>query len=284
MMSLCPLPDVMLEPDVRAALLEDLGRAGDITSQILVPDETVWQAKLVARGDGILAGLDLARLAFRLMDGRTCFQSQSRDGVRVVKGQTVALVSGPARALLGAERTALNFASHLSGIATITRRYVEAVAAYPVAISCTRKTTPLLRKLEKYAVRAGDGRNHRLGLDDAVMIKDNHIAVAGDLVRAIERVREAVGHTVKIEVEVDTFDQLQKIMQAPADIVLLDNMGIPELQACVGLAKGRFILEASGGVSLDTVQGIAATGVDVISVGAITHSAAVLDFALDDAA
>lgn len=283
MMTLSPLPDVMIELDVRAALLEDLGRAGDITSQILVPADKMWKAALVARSAGILAGLDLARLAFSLMDSNVQFDAQRQDGESVKVGDVIAFISGKARALLAAERTALNFVSHLSGIANETHRFVEAVKPYPVAISCTRKTTPLLRKLEKYAVRAGGGRNHRLGLDDAVMIKDNHIAITGDLCAAIRCARESVGHTVKIEVEVDTFDQLRQIMDAPADIVLLDNMALPELTECVCLAKGRFILEASGGVTLETVRDIAATGVDVISVGSITHSAPILDFALDDA-
>lgn len=281
---LSSLPDVMIEGDVRAALLEDLGRGGDLTSQILVPEMQTWKAALKARKDGVVAGLDLARLAFTAMDGSTRFTQDRADGDVVCVGDTVALIEGKARAMLAAERTALNFISHLSGIATMTQAYVRAVQPYPVAISCTRKTTPLLRKLEKYAVRVGGGRNHRLGLDDAVMIKDNHIAVSGDVLEAICRVRGAVGHTTKIEVEVDTYDQLQKILHAPVDIVLLDNMTISELSACVALAKGRFILEASGGVTLETVRGIAATGVDVISVGAITHSAPCLDFGLDDCA
>ncbi|MDD3181651.1 MAG: carboxylating nicotinate-nucleotide diphosphorylase [Alphaproteobacteria bacterium] len=280
---LSALPDVMIEDDVRAALLEDLGRAGDITSQILVPHDKMWNAALVARGAGVLAGLDLVRLVFHLMDVTVHFDACRQDGDDIVAGDIIAHVSGNARALLAAERTALNFVSHLSGIATVTRRFVDAVKPYPVAISCTRKTTPRLRKLEKYAVRAGGGRNHRFGLDDAVMIKDNHIAVTGDLCAAIRCVREAVGHTVKVEVEVDTIEQLRQILTSSADIVLLDNMKIPELRACVSLAKGRFILEASGGVTLATVRDIAETGVDVISVGSITHSAAILDFGLDDA-
>ncbi len=282
MNSLSLLPDLMIEDDVRAALREDLGRGGDITSQILVPATQMWKAALKARKGGILAGLDLARLAFVMMDASIRFEAKSKDGDAIEAGETVAVIEGNARAMLAAERTALNFISHLSGIATLTRAYVEAVKPYPVAISCTRKTTPLLRKLEKYAVRAGGGRNHRLGLDDAVMIKDNHIAVSGDIGEAIRRARAAIGHTMKIEVEIDTYLQLQKIMNEPADIVLLDNMTVSELSACVALAKGKFILEASGGVTLDTVRAIAATGIDVISVGAITHSAPCLDFGLDD--
>ncbi|MGE4351289.1 MAG: carboxylating nicotinate-nucleotide diphosphorylase [Bdellovibrionales bacterium] len=275
------LPHVILEPLVRAALAEDLGRGGDLTSTLLVPADKKWKAALVARRAGVIAGMDCARLAFALMDPSVSFGASVQDGAFVESGTVLAQVEGPARALLSAERTALNFLSHLSGIASLTRRYVEAVRPYPVAISCTRKTTPLLRALQKYAVRAGGGRNHRMGLDDAVMIKDNHIAVGDDLAQTIARARAAVGHTVKIEVEVDRIEQLRAIMQAPADIVLLDNMTIAELAACVALAKGRFILEASGGVTLDSVQGIAATGVDVISVGAMTHSAPILDMGLD---
>ena len=280
-MNLIPLPDIMIEPLVRNALSEDLGRGGDITSRILVPASTKWKASLVARQDGILAGMDFARLSFQLMNPDLAFEAFYEDGSALKKGDVIANISGEAASILTAERTALNFLSHLSGIATLTRHYVDAVKPHSAAISCTRKTTPGLRAAQKYAVCAGGGRNHRLGLDDAVMIKDNHIAIVGDINKAICRARQTVGHTIKIEVEVDTVEQLRQILDAPVDIVLLDNMSYSDLQECVALAKGKFILEASGGINLLTVNKVASTGVDVISVGALTHSAPILDIALD---
>ncbi len=277
------LPDIMVHDIVSAALREDLGRGGDITSNALIPPDQPWQAALVARGDGVVAGLALARLAFMQMDSRALFQPRKADGDAIQRGAILAEVSGNARALLAAERTALNFLCHLSGIATLTRVYVEAAAPHKAKICCTRKTTPTLRFLEKYAVRAGGGANHRLGLDDAVLIKDNHIAVVGDVRRAVIKARAAVGHMVKIEAEVDTLDQLRTLLDAPVDVVMLDNMPPAQMKEAVALVGGRFTLEASGGVSLETVAAIAATGVDVISVGALTHSAPILDIALDDA-
>ncbi|HAX91648.1 MAG TPA: carboxylating nicotinate-nucleotide diphosphorylase [Rhodospirillaceae bacterium] len=278
------LPDVMLAEIVTATLREDLGRGGDITSQALIPADKMWNAALVARGEGVVAGLALARSAFTQMDEKALFTPRKADGDAVKTGDVLAEISGNARALLAAERTALNFLCHLSGIATLTRRYVEAVKPHKAKICCTRKTTPTLRFLEKYAVRAGGGANHRFGLDDAVLIKDNHIAVAGNVRSAVMKAREAVGHMVKIEAEVDTLDQLRTLLDAPVDVVMLDNMTPAQMTEAVATVAGRFTLEASGGVTLDTVGAIAATGVDVISVGALTHSAPILDIALDDAA
>ncbi|MFA6280288.1 MAG: carboxylating nicotinate-nucleotide diphosphorylase [Bdellovibrionales bacterium] len=277
------LSDMMLNDIVSAALREDLGRGGDITSQALIPPDQHWKAALVARSDGVLAGLALARLAFARMDSLVLFEPHKTDGDLIQRGDVLAEVSGNARALLAAERTALNFLCHLSGIATQTRAYVAAAAPHKAKICCTRKTTPTLRFLEKYAVRAGGGANHRFGLDDAVLIKDNHIAVAGDVRSAVIKARAAVGHMVKIEAEVDTLDQLRTLLDAPVDVVMLDNMTPAQMKEAVLLVDGRFTLEASGGVSLETVAAIAATGVDVISVGALTHSAPILDIALDTA-
>ena len=277
------LPDVMLAEIVKATLCEDLGRGGDITSAALIPADKMWKAALVARGEGVVAGLSLARLAFAQMDEQTLFTPRKADGDAVKAGDVLAVIEGNARALLAAERTALNFLCHLSGIATLTRRYVDAVKPHKAKICCTRKTTPTLRFLEKYAVRAGGGANHRFGLDDAVLIKDNHIAVAGNVRDAVIKAREAVGHMVKIEAEVDTLDQLRTLLDAPVDVVMLDNMTPAQMTEAVAIVAGRFVLEASGGVSLDMVGAIAATGVDVISVGALTHSAPILDIALDDA-
>ena len=277
------LPDRMIEPLVRAALLEDLGGVGDITSNALVTEDRLWKAALVARQAGTVAGMDLARLAFQIMDQDACFESVLQDGACVESGDVLARVSGKARALLAAERTALNFLSHLSGIASLTARFVEAVKPYKARISCTRKTTPTLRALEKYAVRMGGGSNHRSGLYDAVLIKDNHIALMGDIHAAAQSARQAVGPSVKVEVEVDMLDQLRLLLEAPIDAVLLDNMTPVELAQAVALVAGRFEVEASGGVSLDNVNAIAACGVDVISIGRITHSAPILDIGLDAA-
>jgi len=281
-MSLSPLPDLMIEPLVRATLMEDLGRAGDITSNALIPEDYKWKASLVARQEGVIAGMDFARLAFTLLDGASQFLPLVADGSFVHAGDVLAHISGRARSLLAAERTAVNFVSHLSGIASVTRKMVEAVKPHKAEICCTRKTTPGLRIVEKYAVRAGGGSNHRFGLDDAVLIKDNHIAVVGDIRAAVHQAREAVGHMVKVELEVDTLEQLEKVLDLPLDAVLLDNMSLEQLTQAVAMVGGRFATEASGRVTLESVASIAATGVDVISVGALTHSSAILDVALDD--
>ncbi|RWB67657.1 carboxylating nicotinate-nucleotide diphosphorylase [Mesorhizobium sp.] len=280
-MTLTPLPRVMVEPLVRAALLEDLGRAGDITTDAIVPADATATMVLAARQPGVIAGLDMAALAFELMDPRTEVAIVLADGSAAAAGDVVATVHGPARALLTAERTALNLLCHLSGIATQTAAIVDAVRGTKATIVCTRKTTPGLRALEKHAVRAGGGANHRFGLDDAVLIKDNHIALAGDIRTAIDRARAAAGHMVKIEVEVDTLDQLDIALAAGVDAVLLDNMSVEQLTEAVAMVGGCAITEASGRVAAQTAPAIAATGVDLISVGWITHSAPILDIGLD---
>ena len=278
---LLPLPRVMLEPMVRAALLEDLGRAGDITTDAIVPPGRRVTTALVARQHGVISGLDLATLAFSLIEPGIEVLLERPDGSAVKPGDVVAIVRGPARGVLTAERTALNFLCHLSGIATATASIVAAVRGHKAQIVCTRKTTPGLRAIEKHAVRAGGGGNHRFGLDDAVLIKDNHVAIAGGIRPAVERARAAAGHLVKIELEVDTLDQLAEAMALGVDAVLLDNMAPPMLAQGVAMVAGRAITEASGRVTPETAPDIAATGVDLISVGWLTHSAAVLDIGLD---
>ncbi len=276
-----PLPQLLFEPLVRAALLEDLGRAGDITSDAIVPPDRGWHAVLRARQAGVVAGQELAKLAFRLVDQDISYIIDRPDGEFVAAGTVLAHISGLASGILAAERTALNCMCHLSGIATTTRRLVEAVRPHETGIVCTRKTTPGLRALEKYAVRVGGGANHRFGLDDAILIKDNHIAVAGGIKQAVMAARNSAGHLVKIEVEVDNLDQLREILTLPVDSVLLDNMDNEMLRAAVDLVAGRMMTEASGRITLETVAGVAATGVDLIAVGWITHSAPVLDIGLD---
>ncbi|TJV46008.1 MAG: carboxylating nicotinate-nucleotide diphosphorylase [Mesorhizobium sp.] len=280
-MNLSPLPTIMLEPLVRAALLEDLGRAGDVTSDAVVPKDHRSTTVLRARQAGTVAGLDLAMLTFRIIDQNVDVTVHHADGSEVGPDEVIASVSGPARAILTAERTALNFLCHLSGVATATASIVNAIRGHKAKIVCTRKTTPGLRAVEKYAVRAGGGSNHRFGLDDAILIKDNHIAIAGGIRPAIERARSSVGHLVKIEVEVDTLAQLQKVLDLAPDAVLLDNMSIDELHQAVALVAGRAITEASGRITPATAPAVAATGVDLISIGWLTHSAPILDIGLD---
>lgn len=271
----------MIEPIVRAALAEDLGRAGDITARACIPADTRLSGAFVARDDGVLAGLACARLAVMVMDPAARFEALARDGARLSAREALARVEANARALLAAERVALNLMGHLSGIATLTGAYVARVAGTGATIVDTRKTTPGLRALEKYAVRRGGGSNHRFGLDDAVLIKDNHVAACGGVGAALERVRAAVGHMVKIEVEVDSLDQLREALAHRPDVIMLDNFRLEDLPAAVALTAGRAVLEASGGVTLQTVRAIAETGVNLISVGALTHSAPVLDIGLD---
>jgi len=280
-MALVPLPTLLIEPIVRQALLEDLGRAGDITTDAIAPPDCVARTLMVARQEGVVAGLDLAALAFRLVDPAIRFKLIIADGATVTRGATIAAIEGPARNILSTERVALNFLSRLSGIASATARLSAAVAHTKARIVCTRKTTPLLRAIEKYAVRAGGGANHRFGLDDAALIKDNHIAIAGGVAEAIRRVRASVGHLVKIEVEVDTLAQLEEALGVGVEAVLLDNMSIGELRQGVVMIDGRAISEASGRVTLETAPAIAETGVDLISVGWLTHSAPILDIGLD---
>lgn len=281
-----PLPRLLVEPVVRAALAEDLGRAGDITSAAVVPAEARARAEIRAREGGVAAGLDAALLAFELVDPSLLIERKLADGSRVHPGETVALVEGAARAILAAERVALNFACHLSGVATATRQIADAIAHTKTRITCTRKTTPGLRALEKHAVRAGGGSSHRFGLDDAMLIKDNHIAAAGGIAPALERARAAAGHMVKIEIEVDSLEQLAEVLEAGAegrgaDAVLLDNMAPAMLREAVGMVAARLVTEASGRITGDNAAAIAETGVDYISAGWITHSAPILDLGLD---
>jgi nicotinate-nucleotide pyrophosphorylase (carboxylating) len=272
---------VVLEPIVKLALAEDLGVAGDVTTDALIDPDAQGRWKLAARETGIVAGLDAATLAAWLIDPDLLFEIAAPDGARVKAGGVVAEISGSARSALIAERTMLNFIGRLSGIATLTRAYVDAVAGMGVAIASTRKTTPGLRALEKRAVRLGGGGSHRYGLGDAMLIKDNHITAAGGVGPAMTRARAAAGHLTCIEIEVDTLDQLRQALPHAPSAVLLDNFSLADLRAAVKLAKGQTLLEASGGVTLETVFSIAEAGVDVISVGALTHSARALDVGLD---
>ena len=272
---------LIVEPVIRHALEEDLGRAGDVTTDLIVPPGQTARATLVARKSGTIAGLVAAQCAFRLVDPQLKFLPAASDGATVEAGAKLAMIEGLARGVLTAERVALNFLGHLSGVATATRALVDAVEGTHARIVCTRKTTPGLRALEKYAVRCGGGFNHRFGLDDAILIKDNHIAAAGGIAAAVERARAGSAHMLKIEVEVDTLEQLEDALALRVDTILLDNMTPQELAHAVTIAKGRAVLEASGNVTLATVRAIAGTGVDYISSGAITHSAPSLDVALD---
>jgi len=276
-----PPPTLLVEPVVRAALEEDLGRAGDITSTLTIAEGTRAIAKLVARKPGRIAGLICAEAAFRLVNPSVKFEVSAPDGSDAAAGALLATVTGPARSILTAERVALNFLGPLSGTATLTAALVKAVEGTKARIVCTRKTLPGLRSLQKYAVRCGGGFNHRFGLDDAAMIKDNHIQAAGGIAPAVARLRAGLGHMVKIEVEVDRLEQLEEALAQNVDAILLDNMSLDDLRRAVALAKGKAVLEASGNVTLETVRAIAETGVDYISSGAITHSAPNLDIGLD---
>jgi nicotinate-nucleotide pyrophosphorylase (carboxylating) len=280
-------PDAFLSPlaideAVHRALDEDLGRAGDITSMATIPETTAAHAVMVARQAGRIAGLPLAVATFQKLSPEIKITAHVRDGASVAKGAHVLTIDGSARAVLTGERTALNFVGRLSGIATLTADYVRHTTGTRMRICCTRKTTPGLRALEKYAVRCGGGFNHRFGLDDAILIKDNHIAVAGGVKPVLERARANVGHLVKLEIEVDTLTQLREVLDTGlADVVLLDNMDTATLTEAVKLAQGRVVLEASGGLTFDTIAAIAATGVDYASSGALTHSAPNFDVAID---
>ena len=275
------LPAILIEPVIRAALAEDLGRAGDVTAAACIPVGTRWTAVFAARQAGTIAGLDCARLAMTTLDPEARFTARVHDGETVAPGTVLAEVEADARAILSAERTALNLLGRLSGIATLTRAHVDAVAGTGARIADTRKTTPGLRALEKHAVAMGGGLNHRFGLDDAILIKDNHIAVCSGVGEAIRRARAHAGHLMKIEVEVDGLHQLDEALAERPDVVMLDNFSLDDLRAAVARAKGQVVLEASGGVNLQTVRAIAETGVNVISVGALTHSAPSLDVGLD---
>ncbi|MBE7218690.1 MAG: carboxylating nicotinate-nucleotide diphosphorylase [Caulobacteraceae bacterium] len=275
-----PLPDLLLAPTVEAALREDLGRAGDVTAALLDADARL-EAVIAARSPGRLAGLACARLAVQALDPQAAFAAELDDGDDVAAGGVVARLAGNARALLSAERTALNLMGRLCGVASLTRAYVRAVEGTGVRIVDTRKTTPGLRALEKYAVRCGGGANHRFGLDDAILIKDNHVAACGGVAEALRRAREAAGWLTPIEVEIDRLDQLDDALAGAPAVVMLDNFALADLREAVRRVAGRVRLEASGGVTLESVRDIAETGVDAISVGALTHSAPVLDLGLD---
>ena len=272
---------LLVEPIVRAALAEDLGRAGDITTDAVVPEDARTEAVMAARQPGVVAGLEAGLMAFELLDPSLQIERLVREGSRVERGQAVARIAGRARPVLAAERTALNLICRLSGVATATRSLVDAIEGHKAKIVCTRKTTPGLRILEKEAVRLGGGANHRFGLDDAMLIKDNHVAMAGGIKPALRRAKAAAGHLVKIELEVDTLDQLAEALEEGMDAVLLDNMDPPTLRRAVAMADGRAVTEASGRITRETAPAVAAAGVDLISSGWITHSAPILDLGLD---
>ena len=276
------LSPLEIDDAVTRALAEDMGRAGDVTSIATVPAGTQARTVLAARKGGTIAGLPLVAATFRKLSPGIEIVASARDGTTVGAKTMLMHINGDARAVLGAERVALNFLQHLSGIATATAAYVRAAGAGKTRICCTRKTTPGLRALEKYAVRCGGGFNHRFGLDDAILIKDNHIAVAGGIRAVLERAKASAGHLVKIEIEVDSLGQLQEVLDCGmADVVLLDNFDVASMKQAVALVAGRLVIEASGGITLDTIAEIAATGVDYASSGALTHSAPALDVGLD---
>ncbi len=276
-----PPAALLIEAQIRQALEEDLGRSGDVTSDLTIAASQMGSARLAARKPGRIAGLVAAGIAFQLIDPGLKFDVLVPDGSPAEAGAILATVSGPVRAILTAERVALNFAGHLSGVATATAALVEAVKGTKARIVCTRKTLPNLRILQKYAVRCGGGFNHRFGLDDAVLIKDNHIAAAGGIAPVLARVRAGLGHMAKVEIEVDTLAQLEEALSLGADTILLDNMLPDDLKRAVALTDGRAVLEASGNITLQTIRAIAESGVDYISSGAITHSAVNLDIGLD---
>lgn len=278
---LAPLYPIVYQDAVRGALLEDIGRGGDLTTQAIVGAGDTASAAIVARQAGRIAGGAVAAAAFRCLDPNLEIEIRIPDGGDAAAGETVAVIRGAARPILTAERTALNFLARMSGIATVTRDIAAAIAPWPTRVACTRKTTPGLRVLEKYSVRAGGGSNHRFGLDDAVLIKDNHIVVAGGVTEAVRRVRRGAGHMVKIEVEVDTLEQLETLLGERVDAVLLDNMPVDMLAEAVRRVGKRLVTEASGGVTPATARAIAATGVDLISIGWLTHSAPALDLSLE---
>lgn len=276
-----PLPDIILDPIVRLALAEDLGRAGDLTTDATIPPGTPLKVVIAARKPGVIAGLDAAAYALKLIDPDVKMAVEKPDGSSLSPGDVVARLEGPARSILIAERTMLNFLGRLSAVATMTHTFAEMIAHTKARIVCTRKTTPGHRALEKRAVRCGGGTAHRYGLDDAVLIKDNHIAACGSISAALERAKAYAGHLRMIEIEVDSLDQLKEALPHGPHAVLLDNMAPDTLREAVAIAGGKVVLEASGGVTLDTVASIAETGVDFISVGALTHSAPNLDLGMD---
>ena len=275
------LPKIMIEEAVRAALLEDLGLAGDVTSDATIPVSATAKAVMNSRENGVISGIEIAKTAFEQIDPTVKFKALVKDGDTVKPGQDVARITGPARSLLSAERVALNYICHLSGIATYTAEFAKRIAHTKAKVCCTRKTIPGLRAFEKYAVKCGGGSNHRFGLDDAILIKDNHIAVAGGVRQAIEAAHAFAGHLIKVEVEVDTLKQLKEALKAKPDVVMLDNMSLADLRKGVAIVDGTIPIEASGNVNIETIQAIAETGVDMISTSKITMSAPTLDLGLD---
>jgi nicotinate-nucleotide pyrophosphorylase (carboxylating) len=272
---------MMFEPIIRNALIEDLGSIGDITTQALVPQGHYSKIAMVSRHNGILAGCDIVKSVFDLFKEKVCLSQQKRDGDTVKNGDIIAVLEGASQVMLAGERTALNFISHLSGIASLTHQLVEAIKSYKTQVVCTRKTTPGLRIMEKYAVCVGGGRNHRFALYDSVLIKDNHIAIAGGIEEAFHRAKSHCGHMKKIEIEVDTIEQLESALKVGADAILLDNMSLQTLHKAVRIVDGSVFTEASGSITAETIKDVAATGVDSIAVGWITHSAPILDIAFD---
>ena len=281
-MSFATLPDMVLEPAIRAALMEDLGQYGDITTRAVIPADVRYKARLNARAEGMVSGMQIARIAFHLVDPELKVDTLVPDGSACAKGETLMTIEGAAASILSAERVALNFAGRLSGIASLTARFVAETRGTATRITCTRKTTPGLRIVEKQAVLHGGGSNHRFSLSDAILIKDNHIAAAGGIRPVLNAVKAQASHMLRVEIEVDRLDQLSEVLDVGgADVVLLDNMDTPTLRDAVQLSAGRLALEASGNMSLDRIAEVAATGVDFISVGALTHSARTLDLGLD---
>lgn len=268
------------EEIVKQALREDLGFQ-DLTTEAIIPEKHVSRAEITAKEEGILAGMDIAKRAFTLLDGQVSFEAKAKDGEHVYPGQAVAVIEGETRALLGAERVALNLLQRMSGIATGTNKAVQCIKGFPCHLIDTRKTTPGLRGLEKYAVRMGGGYNHRFGLFDAILIKDNHIAAAGGITQAVSLVREKVGHMVKVEVETETLAQVEEALQTPVDIIMLDNMPPEKMKEAVQLINKKVLVEASGGITLDSLVKVAETGVDLISLGWLTHSTKALDLSLN---
>jgi len=276
------LPDLILEPLVRAALMEDLGTYGDVTTRSVIPEGTTYTARLRARAEGVVSGMQIARLAFHLVDPTLEVRTLKEDGSTISKGDTLMEIEGSAAAILSAERVALNFAGRLSGIATLTAACVAETKGTEARITCTRKTTPGLRMVEKQAVLHGGGFNHRFSLSDAILIKDNHIAAAGGIQPVLQAVKSNASHMIRVEIEVDTLAQLEEVLdEGGADVVLLDNMDTKTLLQAVEIANGRIVLEASGNMTLSRIAEVAATGVNYISMGALTHSATTLDLGLD---
>jgi len=279
--NLTPLPNIIIEPLIRRAFEEDLGRGGDITTDNVIPIDKKSTVEITARGEGIVAGISVAELSFKLIDPNLKITQLKTDGVEVKQGDVIIKIEGNSRAILTAERTALNFLGRMSGIATLTNKMVKEVGNYKMKVSSTRKTTPGMRALEKYAVKAGGGFNHRLGLDVGVMIKDNHIAIAGSITKAIRSAKENIGHMVKIECEVDNLEQLKEVLEEGVDIIMLDNMSIKDMTTAIEMIDGRATVEASGNITLERIAEIAAIGIDLVSVGALTHSAPNFDIGLD---